>query len=163
MNKNKKNRLLTGAVIGLCFVLTSFTMTSAHAQEASDGRHSIYVFSNGFPPDKWAQYPSPAVKTAFFWEQFHQQVLGSQNLALTDQPDTADYIVELQCGGIRNCSKLIVNIKSPSRDLLGSFKLSKISGLFHSPRLEHVAKRLSSTLDKHILAIENGEFRHTEE
>lgn len=164
------------ALLAFPWVAAALLPVVAYAQDADDpysqpavastpaGRKMLYLFSTDFPPNGVAQYPTPPSKETRFWQLLDREIGRTSDLTLTDNVSDADYRVELRCGGVFNCSKLLVDVKSPDRIVLTSFKLKNFATFFGLgvPRLEQVARDLSVTLDQRIKLLEQGGYGHTD-
>jgi hypothetical protein len=146
-------------------LLTSMAFPSlAHSQEATDSRKMIYMFSAEFPPNVMAQYPRPPIQETKFWQLLDKEISASSDLAMTETMEDADYQVELRCGGILNCTRLIVDVKDSKRTLLTSFNLSHFSpyGGLGKPKLDIVAHQLTQKLDERLNSLQKGGYGFTE-
>lgn len=164
------------ALLAFPWVVTALLSGLAQAQDADDpysqpavtstpaGRKMLYLFSTDFPPNRVAQYPTPPAKETRFWQLLDREMGRTSDLSLTENALEADYRVELRCGGVFNCSKLLVDVKSQDRIVLTSFKLKHFSTFrgLGVPRLEQVAHELSQTLDQRIKLLEQGGYGHTD-
>lgn len=162
-------------LVGLCLVAGGLLPLSAQGQDAEvedystpavtthAGRKMLHLFSTDFPPNVVAQYPTPPVKETRFWQLLDKEMAATPDLTLTDNLEDADYRIELRCGGVFNCSKLLVDVKNPDRIVLTSFKLEKFSPLFGlgAPRLDQVARDLTRTLHERINLLDEGGYGHT--
>ncbi len=133
---------------------------AAYQSDSNPNTKRIYLFTTDFPPASFGQYPSPPIKETRFWQDVDKEMTAGQRLSLTDDPTQADYRVELRCSGILNCSKLVVDLKSPKRDVLATFPIIHINsyGGFGSPNLEKVAKVLNEELIHHIDLLGQGGY-----
>lgn len=152
--------LVPTALIGLLLLGAVAKMPAAEAQDAS--RKVIYLYSLDFPPDAMVQTPSPALHETRFWRLMESEFAKTNDLALTQNLEEADYRVELRCGGIRKCSKLMVDIKNPQRDVLASFALKSIRPLLTPPNLEQVVHDLTERVDEKLYEMEQGRYGFTE-
>jgi hypothetical protein len=164
------------ALLAFPWVATALLSGIAQAQDADEpysqpavvsspvGRKMLYLFSTDFPPNTVAQYPTPPAKETRFWQLLDREIGRTSDLSLTENALEADYRVELRCGGVFNCSKLLVDVKSPDRIVLTSFKLKNFASFLGlgAPRLEQVARELSRTLDQRIQLLEQGGYGHTD-
>lgn len=164
------------ALLAFPLVVASLLPVVAQAQDDDDlysqpavvstpaGRKMLYLFSTDFPPNGVAQYPTPPSKETRFWQLLDREIGRTSDLTLTDDVSQADYRVELRCGGVLNCSKLLVDVKTPDRIVLTSFKLKNFSPFLGLgvPRLEQVAHELSVTLDQRIKLLDQGGYGHTD-
>lgn len=166
-------------LMGLLSLLGSTILFSSGAQAQDDlddgysqpavvsapaGRKMLHLFSTDFPPNGMAQYPSPPAKETRFWQLLDREMARTADLTLTDNVEQADYRIELRCGGVLNCSKLLVDVKTPDRIVLTSFKLKNYSSFWGlgAPRLEQVAHDLSQTLEQRIKLLDQGGYGHTD-
>jgi hypothetical protein len=152
------------ALAGLSLVSLAFSPQAAHSQDAEAGRKLLYLFSTDFPPNPVVQYPSPPVKETKFWQLLDKEMSSTQDLTLTDNLEDANYRIELRCAGVFNCSKLMVDVKSPKRDVLTSFSIKNISSYYGlgSPKLDQVAQKLTQKLDERIKLLDEGGYGHTD-
>lgn len=125
-------------------------------------RKRLYFFSTDFPPSLVGQYPSPPTEETRFWQLLDKEMATTDDLRLTADPAEADYRIELRCTGVLNCSRLLVDIKSPTRDVLASFSLRKINrfGAFGAPNLDLVSKELTTRLDERLKLLPQGGYGH---
>lgn len=148
---------ITLAVLGM----TAFTSlaASAFSQELM-GRKQLYLFSLDFPSDPLVQYPSPPVKETKFWQLLDREIQATNDLALTENMEHADYRVELRCSGIFNCSKLTVDVKDAERNVLASFPLKNFAPFWGlgAPNLHKVSQELALRLDERIRALPQGGY-----
>lgn len=170
------HKVLPISLLGLCLLAGSLMPLAAQGQDADDdygqpavsssttGRKMLHLFSADFPPNPLSQYPSPPAKETRFWQLLDKEMAATPDLTLTESLEDADYRIELRCGGILNCSKLLVDVKDPNRTVLTSFTLKKVSNLggLGSPRLEQVAHELAQTLDERIKLLDQGGYGHTD-
>ena len=128
------------------------------------GRKRIYLFSTDFPSDPLAQYPSPPAKETQFWRLLDKNMATTNDLILTSDPAQADYQVELRCGGVFNCSVLRVDVKTPRRQMLTSFRMKRINHFWGlgSARLDEVSRELTLRLDEHIRALPQGGYGNSD-
>jgi hypothetical protein len=128
------------------------------------GRKKLYLFTADFPSDPLIQYPIPATEETRFWRLLDKEMSATESLSLTADPRKADYRVELQCGGVFRCSRLLVNVKSPDRTVLTSFSLDKINrrGGLGAPYLEQVSRELTQRLDERLRLLPQGGYGHFE-
>jgi len=152
------------ALIGLGLAVSALFPQSAHSQEAASGRKMLYLFSTDFPPNPVVQYPSPPVSETKFWQLLDKEMFATNDLSLTTNVEEADYRVELRCAGIFNCSKLMVDVKTPQRDVLASFTIKKFAPYMGlgAPKLELVAHELTQKLDERLKLLEKGGYGHTD-
>lgn len=171
------NRIVPIGLLGLCLVAGSLLPQAAQGQDADDdyysqpavsssvtGRKMLHLFSADFPPNQLSQYPTPPAKETRFWQLLDKEMAATPDLTLTESLEDADYRIELRCGGVFNCSKLLVDVKDPNRTVLTSFTLKKFSpwaGL-GAPRLGQVAHDLAQTLDSRIKLLDQGGYGHTD-
>lgn len=156
--------ILPVALVGLSLATAALFPAMAHSQEAGSGRKMLYLFSTDFPPNPLVQYPTPPVSETKFWQLLDKEMGATEDLTLTENLEEADYRVELRCGGIFNCSKLVVDVKSPKRDVLTSFSIKNFAphhGL-GAPKLELVAQQLTQKLDERIKLLDQGGYGHTD-
>jgi hypothetical protein len=139
-------------------------MQPAAYNEATSARKTIYLFSGDFPQNLFTQYPTPPIKETRFWQFMDKEMSGTGDLRLTEDPTRADYRVELRCSGLRNCSKLMVDIKDPNRNLLSSFSLKRFSSLggLGDPKLDVVARELTQKLDERLKLLPQGGYGNTD-
>lgn len=152
------------ALIGLGMAVSTLLPQPVHSQEAASGRKMLYLFSTDFPPNPVVQYPSPPVSETKFWQLLDREMGLTEDLSLTTNLEEADYRVELRCGGVFNCSKLNVDVKSPQRDVLTSFSIKNFApykGL-GAPKLELVAHELTQKLDERLKLLDKGGYGHTD-
>ncbi|WP_373531882.1 hypothetical protein [Vampirovibrio sp.] len=164
------------SLLGLALMVGTCLPLVAQAQDADTedyatpavsnqmGRKMLHLFSSDFPPNMVGQYPTPPVKETLFWQLLDKEMAATSDLTLTDNLENADYRIELRCGGMFHCSKLLVDVKNPDRIVLTSFKLEKFAPLFGlgAPRLGQVARDLSRTLDERIQLLDKGGYGHTD-
>jgi hypothetical protein len=157
--------ILTATLIGLSLAASAWFPQHSYSQEAGStaGRKMIYLFSADFPPNALTQYPMPPARETRFWQLLDKDMATTTDLTLTENPEDADYRVELRCGGVFNCSKLIVDVKDPNRTVLTSFTIKNFAYLYvGAPNLDIVAQRLTSTLDTRLKLLEKGGYGHTD-
>ena len=157
--------LLPVAVVGLSLTAAALFPAMAHSQEAgSGGRKMLYLFSTDFPPNPVVQYPTPPVSETKFWQLLDKEMSATEDLTLTENLEEADYRVELRCGGIFNCSKLVVDVKDPQRDVLASFSIKNFAAHhgIGAPNLQIVAQQLTQKLDERIKLLAEGGYGHTD-
>ena len=160
------------AVVVCMLGLLGSNLLPAVAQETMDAvehgdmgaRKMIHLFSADFPPNPLAKYPAPPVKETRIWQLLDREMATTDNLILTENLEDADYRVELRCGGVFSCSKLLVDVKSPDRVLLTSFSIKHIAPFFGlgAPKLPFVAQQLSVKLDEHLKLLDQGGYGHLE-
>jgi hypothetical protein len=168
-------KILPVSLLGLSLMVNVFMPFMAQAQDVDDdystpavttsvNRKMLHLFSSDFPPNPLAQYPTPPVQETRFWQLLDKEMAATPDLTLTDNLEDADYRIELRCGGIFQCSRLLVDVKNPDRIVLTSFKLEKFAPFWGlgKPRLEQVARDLSQTLQTRIQLLDKGGFGHTE-
>jgi hypothetical protein len=169
--------ILPVSLLGFSLMLGALIPVMAQAQDTegddystpavstpSTCRKMLHLFSSDFPPNPLGQYPTPPVQETRFWQLLDKEMAATTDLTLTDNLEDADYRIELRCGGIFHCSKLLVDVKNPDRIVLTSFKLEKFAPFrgLGNPRLEQVARDLSRTLQKRIELLDKGGFGHTD-
>lgn len=169
-------KILPITLVGLCLAFSGLTPLASHAQDADEDyetpavtapvkeRKLLHLFSTDFPPNLASQYPTPAAKETLFWQLLDREMAATSDLSLTDNLEDADYRIELRCGGVLNCSKLLVSVKSPDRIVLTSFTLKKFAPLWGlgAPRLNQVAHELTQTLHERINLLDQGGYGHTD-
>jgi hypothetical protein len=68
----------------------------------------------------------------------------------------------LRCGGVFNCSKLIVDVKDTNRTVLTSFAIKNFAYFYiGAPDLNIVAQRLTNTLEKRLQLLDKGGYGYT--
>lgn len=156
--------ILSVAIVGFGLAAASLLPQLAHSQEATAGRKMLYLFSTDFPPNPVVQYPTPPVSETKFWQLLDKEMGTTEDLMLTDNMEDADYRIELRCGGIFHCSKLIVDVKDPQRDELASFTIKNFAAYkgLGSPKLEVVARQLTLKLDERLKLLNEGGYGHTD-
>jgi len=157
--------LATGHFVGFCLLINSMFPLLAHSQESETNRKQIYLFSSEFPPNTLAQYPAPPIQETKFWQLLDKEFAATPDLALTENLEDADYQVELRCGGIINCTKMIVDVKDSKRTLLTTFTMNNFPFGFNLIRLNlpYVTQQLTQKLDDHIQKFSQGGYGYTEE
>lgn len=151
--------------VGLSLLATTVLLAQPAHSDDTKPRKLIYLFSHDFPLDTFSSEPTPPVSTTRFWQLMDKEIKATPDLTLTESVDKADYRVELRCGGIRECSKLVVDIETPTRDVLASFNIRNgmRSGRFNrKPNLEIVAQELTQRLDERFKLLEQGGYGVTE-
>lgn len=159
------NQLIPTALVGGLLLGAIVPALQAQAQDAPQSppaRKILFLSSLDFPPDAFVQNPTPALSETRFWRLMEAEVNKTGDLALTQNLEEADYRVELRCAGVRNCSKLVVDIKNPQRDVLASFSLKGIRPLLTPPNLALVAKNLTERIDEKLYQMEQGQYGYTE-
>jgi len=154
-------KLIPAVLLGCGLLFGSAMIPAAHSQEDGGNRKMIYMFSADFPPNTMAQYPSPPIQETKFWQMLDRSMSATPDLALTQSIEDADYQIELRCGGVMNCTKLIVDVKDSKRTLLTTFVLRNYNtfiGLFGRPRLEAVSDEIAQRLDEHIKHFSQGGY-----
>jgi hypothetical protein len=161
--------LLTASLIGVSLAFSAWFPQHANSQEAgaasnnTAGRKMIYLFTADFPPNALMQYPQPPARETRFWQLLDKDMAATPDLTLTENPEDADYRVELRCGGVFNCSKLIVDVKTPTRTVLTSFAIKNFAYFYVGPpNLSMVAERLTSTLETRLQLLEKGGYGTTD-
>lgn len=139
---------------------TSAYHNAAWNAATTERRKKLYLFTTDFPADPLLQYSVPALQETRFWRLLDRDMMATESLSLTADPSKADYRVELQCSGVFNCSRLLVNVKTPDRRLLTSFSLEKINshGGLGAPHLEKVSRELTQHLDERIRLLPQGGY-----
>ncbi len=163
------------AALGLCLSTASLlplasaqdenaSFSSAQDTGAASSRKLLYLFTTDFPHDPMTQYPSPPVKETRFWQLLDKEMANTSNLTLTENVEEADYRIELRCGGVVNCSKLLVDVKDPHRTVLTSFTIKNVSKFWGlgPAKLPEVAYSLSQKLDERIKLLDKGGYGHTD-
>lgn len=174
--KSRALILLTGLMASTLFIPSGFSQDYGQGggvnNDYSSGtavtpearpRKVLYLFSADFPYVPGIQWPpAPGTETRFY-QLLDQAMSKTPDLVLTDNPEKADYRVELRCGGILHCSKLLVDIKDPNRVVLGSFSLKNASYLwgFGGPNLKQTADTLTQRLDERINLFAQGGYGST--
>lgn len=156
--------LLPAILLGFGLLMNSLFPLLAHSQAGDANRKQIYIFSAEFPPNTLAQYPAPPIQETQFWQLLDKEFSTTRDLALTENLEYADYQVELRCGGVINCTKLIVDVKDSKRTLLTTFTMSNFSLYFNlgRPNLSYVAQKLTQKLDDRIQKFSQGGYGYTE-
>lgn len=168
-------KVLPVSLVTLLLLLGSLAPMVARAQDAdtysaqdesasASSRKMLYLFTTDFPPNPVAQYPTPPTKETRFWQLLDKEMAATPDLTLTENLEEADYRVELRCGGVFNCSKLLVDVKDPKRTVLTSFTLKHYSPFLGlgAPNLPLVARQLSQKLDERIKLLSEGGYGHTD-
>jgi hypothetical protein len=126
-------------------------------------RKRVYLFTSDFPQSTFSQYPSPPLEETTFWKLLDKEMASTSDLTLTSDPTKADYRVEVRCGGVFNCSRLVVDVKSPERNPLTSFSLTHINHLegIGSPKLNVVSRELAQRLDERIRLLPQGGYGYS--
>lgn len=152
-------KVLPAVLLGCGLLVNTCFPQLAHSQEGATNRKMIYLFSADFPQNTLAQYPTPPIQETKFWQLLDHDMSGTQDLTLTENLEDADYQIELRCGGVINCSKLVVDIKDSKRTLLNTFTLSTYSffGLTR-PNLVSVSQDLTQKLDEHLKQLAQGGY-----
>lgn len=158
-----QQRLLI-AMMGLSVLAGCLTPPPAQSQEYTDGRKMLYLFSLDFPPDIPAKYPIPPLQESRFWRLLDREIRATDNLALTENMEMADYRVELHCSGALNCSELAVDVKDSQRNMLTSFVIKNIAPFFGlgRPDLDKVSRQLAIRLDERIKRLNQGGYGFSE-
>jgi hypothetical protein len=152
------------ALVGLSLAVGSLAPQPAHAQEGG-ARKTLYIFSTDFPSAEVMQVPPPPVQETKFWQLMDKEMQATNSLQLTESMEKADYRVDLRCGGIANCEKLVVDIKDPNRNVLSTFTLTGYKPyyrFFGPPNLEKVAHDLTARLAERLHDIDQGGFGTTD-
>lgn len=171
-------KILPITLVGLCLAFSGLMPLAAQGQDADEDydyetpavttpvkeRKLLHLFSTDFPPNMVSQYPTPAVKETRFWQLLDREMAATSDLSLTENMEYADYRVELRCGGVFNCSKLLVSVKNPERIVLTSFTLKNFAPFWGlgAPRLNQVARDLTQTLDERINLLDQGGYGDTD-
>jgi len=163
-------------------VLTSFAQTADNSESsasptpdnsyhdaswspagAQTERKKVYLFTADFPQNVFTQFPSPPLEETTFWKLLNKEMASTSGLVLTSDPEKADYRVEMRCSGVFNCSRLIVDVKSPERNPLTSFSLTHINRFegLGSPMLDKVSHELAQRLDERIRLIPRGGYGYS--
>lgn len=156
--------LLTTSLIGASLLLSAWFPQQSYSQETGNNtaRKMIYLFSTDFPPNALMQYPTPPTRETRFWQLLDKEMAATPDLTLTENPEAADYRVELRCGGVFNCSKLIVDVKDLNRTVLTSFAIKNFAYFYvGAPDLNIVTQRLTSTLEKRLQLLDKGGYGYT--
>jgi hypothetical protein len=126
-------------------------------------RKKVYLFTADFPQNVFTQFPSPPLEETTFWKLLNKEMASTSGLVLTSDPEKADYRVEMRCSGVFNCSRLIVDVKSPERNPLTSFSLTHVNRFegLGSPQLNKVSHELAQRLDEHIRLIPRGGYGYS--
>ena len=156
--------LLPAILLGFGLLMNSLFPLLAHSQEGDTNRKQIYLFSTEFPPNTLTQYPAPPLQETKFWQLLDKEFAATPDLSLTENLEDADYQVEVRCGGIINCTKLIVDVKDSKRTLLTTFTMSNAPIYLNlvRPNLPYVAQKLTQKLDTHIQKFSQGGYGYTE-
>lgn len=136
--------------LGLGLFLTALTNVGISQEKAK-----VYLFNNDFPPDLFVNHPQPPVRDTQFW-RYLDKAFKNTSLELTENLEEANYRVELHCVGITWCSKLRVDVLSPTRDVLATYKLPGRPLYLGHANTERTANRLAESLDKRINLINEG-------
>ena len=130
---------------------------------AQADRKKVYLFTADFPQNVFTQFPSPPLEETTFWKLLNKEMASTSGLTLIADPEKADYRVEMRCSGVFNCSRLIVDVKSPERNPLTSFSLTHINRFegLGSPMLDKVSHELAQRLDERIRLIPRGGYGYS--
>jgi hypothetical protein len=136
---------------------------AAWSPSTETARKHIYLFTADFPQNALSQYPSPPLEETSFWKLLDKEMNATSDLALTSDPTKADYRVEVRCSGVFNCSRLVVDVKSPQRNPLTSFSLTHINRFegLGSPKLDLVSRELTQRLDERIRLLPQGGYGYS--
>jgi hypothetical protein len=147
-------------MVGLSVLAGCLPPLTAQSQEFTGGRKMLYLFSLDFPPDIPAKYPIPPIQETRFWRLMDREIQATDNLALTENMEAADYRVELRCSGVLNCSELAVDVKDAQRNVLTSFVIKNIAPFFGlgRPDLDKVSRQLAIRLDERIKLLNQGGY-----
>ena len=157
-------KLLPAVLLGCSLLVSSAFPPLAHSQESASNRKVIYMFSSEFPPNTMTQYPTPPLQETQFWKLLDRDFSATQDLALTDTLEDADYQIELRCGGIMNCAKVVVDVKDSKRTLLTTFSLDNYSVFWWGigqPKLPLVSQMLTQKLDERLKQLAQGGYGYT--
>lgn len=154
---------LSVAIVGLSVLAGSLSPLPAHCQETGS-RKVLHLFSLDFPSDLFVQYPTPAIQETRFWQLMDREMQATNDLALTENVEKADYRIELRCSGVFNCSALAVDIKDSKRNVLSSFTLKHIASHWGLGKadLDKVSRQLTIRLDEQIKLLDQGGYGYSE-
>mgnify|MGYP005684762595 CR=1 FL=1 len=106
--------------------------------------------SPDYPMDWLAQSAIRGPKLTQFWQTIGEEMSKTQSLSVTSDMEIADYRVHVRCAGMLRCDMLRVDIATPSRDHLVTYRVRGTGGI------NKVVPRLVWTLDERIALINQG-------
>lgn len=155
-------QILPVALTAIALLSGSLLVQPAHSEDG--GRKQLFFFSSDFPPNPAAQVPVLPIQETQFWQLLDRETKATDDLAVTENMEKADYRVDLRCGGVMGCSKLVVDIRNPERDVLGSFTIKNVKGFLglEPVKLDLVARQLTQKLDERFKQLDQGGYGHAE-
>jgi hypothetical protein len=153
MFKSIFGHLALTALLVLC-VAGNLTSQAQPAGEQSNSGTTVYFTSLSFPYVGLGQVPPKAEDETVFLSTLANTLKTNSNITLTNQPEQADITVKLECGGIVQCSTLMLDFYSPEGQFLSRLKLPGHKNPFVKANPEAYVPSIAQGLASQLQAIQ---------